>query len=515
MSRLAKLLTSVITALCLLGVATVVYIQTQSEDDNDTVTAYFEKGIGLFKNSDVTILGVPVGKISDVEPVGQRVRVDMVIDSKYPIPADSQAEIVPISVISDRYVEFDVYEGGPRLQDGAVLDVDRTVIPAELDDVFLQLKKLLDALAPRQEGELGSLGELIVALDSALEGREQDLRGALQNGARLTQTLARAGDDISGLLANLDALFAKLGPRAGAIAELNGNFAAVMKYLAGNREDLTNTLAKLGEMTGELGDFVADNGATTASMLRRAAKITPIVLRNERSIRQSLAWLSIVGSGLRNAYHGGEIKAVDVRSNANSARLCEDFDDLPLDPEDFPKGPLRDLIQDILDELEEQICPSAGGGGGPPSPTAPISGPGDTTAPPGPDLIPNLQLDCKEQIKKVRRQIRRINEIGIPTDLKTEILDPLEDKLKLIAKKCKQVNEALEDPEALEKLLGGLPDELLEQLDLPVLDGSDDDGDELTGSAAGSTIAPVPSRSFSDRVDAWAKGLLGFLGVSS
>lgn len=514
MSRLAKLLTSVITALCLIGVVAVVYIQTQSEDDNYTVTAYFEKGIGLFENSDVTILGVPVGKISAVEPVGQRVRVEMVIDSKYPIPADSQAEIVPISVISDRYVEFEVYESGPRLEDGAVLDVDRTVIPAELDDVFLQLKKLLDALAPRQEGELGSLGELIVALDSALEGREQDLRGTLQNGARLTQTLARAGDDISGLLANLDALFAKLGPRAGAIAELNGNFAAVMEYLAGNREDLTNTLAKLGELTGELGDFVGDNGSTTASLLRKAAKITPIVLRNERSVRQSLAWLSIVGSGLRNAYHGGEFKAVDVRSNANSARLCEDFDDLPINPGDFPP-PLQDLIQDILDALEEQICPSAAGGGGPPTPTAPISGPSDNTAPVGPDLIPELKLDCKEEIKKIRRQIRRVEEIGIPTDIKTEILEPLEDKLKLIAKKCKKVNEALENPAALDDLLGGLPDELLEQLDLPMLDGPSDDGDDLTGSAAGSTIAPPRSPSFGDRVGTWADGLLGFLGVSS
>ena len=511
MSRLAKLLTTVITVLCFVGVATVIYIQTQNEDENYEVTAYFEKGIGLFKNSDVTILGVPVGKISDVQPVGQRVKVIMNIENKYPIPADSQAEIVPISVISDRYVEFDVYRGGPRLQDGAVLGVDRTVIPAELDDVFLQLKKLLDALAPQQEGELGSLGELIVALDRALEGREQDLRGTLQNGARLVQTLARAGDDISGLLTNLDALFAKLGPKANSIAELNGNFAAVMKYLAGNREDLTNTLVKLGDLTGVLADFVADNGSATASLLRKAAKITPIVLKNERSVRESLAWLSIVGKGLQNAYHGGEIKAVDVRSDANTARLCEDFDDLPIDPADFPP-PLQDLIQDILDQLEEQICPSAVGGG-PPGP-APASGPTGPT-PTGPDLIPELQLDCKEQIKKVRRQIRRVEEIGIPTELKTGILEPLEDKVKQIAKKCKAVDEALDDPKALEKLLGGLPDELLEQLDLPMLDRPGDDDDGLSGSAAGSTIAPPPSPSLGERVGSWADGLLGFLGMSS
>ncbi len=512
MSRVAKLITSTLTALCLLGLATVVYVQTQKEDDNYDVTAYFEKGIGLFENSDVTILGVPVGKITHVEPVGHRVRVDMVIDSKYPIPADSQAEIIPISVISDRYVEFQHYEGGPRLQDGAILGVDRTVIPAELDDVFLQLKKLLDALAPKEEGELGSLGELIVALDRALEGREQDLRGTLVQGARLTHTLARAGDDISGLLINLDALFQKLGPRAGSIATLNHNFALVMKYLAGNREDLTATLQKLGVMTGELADLVDDNGGRVASLLTKASKITPLLLKNEGSIRQSLAWLSIVGGGLRRAYHAGEIKAVDVRSNANSARLCEDFDDLPIDPDDFPP-PLDQLIEDILKQLEEQICPAADGSG--PAPAAPPVDPTAPTAPLGPGIVPDLELDCDEQVKKVRRQIRRIEQIGIPTEVKTEVLEPLEESLEKIAKKCEKVNDALDDPDALQKLLGDLPLELLEELNLPPIESTDGSNDGLTGSAAGSTIVAPRSPSLGDRIGSWADGLLGFLGVSS
>ena len=47
--------------------------------------------------------------------------VTMYIDSKYKVPADAFAQIVPISLISDRYVQLaPAYTGtGPTLNDGA------------------------------------------------------------------------------------------------------------------------------------------------------------------------------------------------------------------------------------------------------------------------------------------------------------------------------------------------------------------------------------------------------------
>ena len=513
MSRLAKLLTTVITTLCLIGVGLVIYIQTQNDDDTYEVTAYFEKAIGLFPNSDVTILGVPVGTITEVEPEGNRVRVDMEIEGKYKIPADTHAEIVPISVISDRYVEFDVYRGGPFLQDGATLQVSETEIPAELDDVFLQLKKLLDALKPDGKGELGSLGELIVALDRALEGREQDLKGALVNGAELTHTLARSREDISALLINLDDLFGKLAPRAESIATLNKNFATVMRFLSDSRGDLEGTLEGLANITHELGDLVKRNGSTVSSLLHKAARITPVVLRNQRSIEMSLAWLGVVAEGLGNAYHGGKFQSTDVRSNRTTAGFCEDFDDLPIDPGDFPP-PLNGILEDLLKQLEAELCP--GPGPGPQPAPAPDEGLGAPVAPAPPeDTLPNLKLDCDKGVRQVKRQIRRIQEIGIPEDVKAGILEPLEENLEELAKKCRKLGDMIDNPDELEELLKDLPPELQELLDP---DGSDDSTgetdeavDDLTGNAAGTN----PTGAEDDDEDSWINGVMRFLGVAS
>ena len=219
------------------------------KDDSYTVTAYFEKGIGLFPNSDVNILGVPVGKIKTVEPVGHTVKVTMEVSSDYKIPADATAQIVPISLISDRYVEFaPAYTEGPVLQDGAVIPQERTVIPAELDDVFKQLKKLLDAIQPGGPGEPGALGELIVELDKTFRGKEDDLQGALTEGAQVTRTLASTSDDLQGVLANLDSLFGTLSTRSGEFDTLNKNLITVLTAITESRDDLEGTLVNIGDL---------------------------------------------------------------------------------------------------------------------------------------------------------------------------------------------------------------------------------------------------------------------------
>ena len=507
MSALMKRLTSIITTLCIIGVGLVLYIQTKGDDEKYQVTAYFEKAIGLFKNSDVTILGVAVGKVSEIVPEGDQVRVDMNIDGDYKIPADTHAEIVPISVISDRYIQFDVYKGGPVLQDGATLALEDTEIPAELDDVFLQLKKLLDALKPDGDGELGSLGELIVALDEALEGREQDLKGTLVQGSKLTTTLARSGDDISALLINLDELFSKLAPRAGSIATLNKNFAIVMRFLVESRGDLEGTLEGLANITTDLGDLVHDNSGRVVSLLRRVARITPLVLKNQKSVEDSLAWLGVVGEGLKNAHHGPPFKSTDVRSNRATAGLCEDFDDFPLNPGDFPP-PLDGILEDLLDQIENELCPNPPGA----SPqVAPQTGPG-VSPPDLPNLIPELKIDCDKGVKRAKRQIRRIAEIGIPDDVKSGVLRPLEENLKELAKKCRKLGNVLDDPNALKDLLDELPPDLRDVLDPTPSSDDDDSADGLTGNASG-TSAPAPTESEDD--DSWVDGLMNFLGVSS
>ena len=449
------------------------------------ITAYFEKAIGLFPNSDVNILGVPVGKVTSVEPVGSRVKVDMRVSREYPVPADAFAQIVPISVIADRFVQLHPpYTGsGPTLEDGAVLDTDRTQIPAELDDVFKQLKKLLDAIEPGKEGEPGALGSLIVELNEALADREEDLKGTITGTATLTGTLADAQDNLSGLLVNLDELFQKLALRANSIGSLNENFALVMAALAESRVDLEETLANLADMTGEVGRVVHDNRFRLGDDLRLAANVLETILDNRSSVEESLSWLPVVAIGLSNAFHEPPYNDIDVRDNQNRLE-CSVLDDVP-------DSPVKDALQELCRMQTGEPPPESQA----------------TTAAADQSVVDAITeaVDCKRSVRNVRRQLKKLIDIDLPAEVKDGIVDPLERKLRRLARECKKAKALLRGDSLL--------DVLTEEIgDIPDLDDSFDPS-TLTGSAAGST-AVADSGGVLDDVGSWFGDLFDFLGWS-
>ncbi len=456
------------------------------EDETYTVTAYFTKAIGLFENSDVDILGVPIGKVTEIEPVGDKVKVIMEIPNEYKVPQDAFAQIVPISVISDRYVQLaPPYEDGPVLEDGAVLDVDRTQIPAELDDVFKQLKKLLDAIEPGKKGEPGALGALIVQLDETLEGSEQDLKGTLINASALTGSLADANQDLSGLLRNLDDLFGRLATRAGSLGTLNRNFAVVMTALAESQSDLEGTLRNLGDLTEEVGDLVRDSGQRLGGDLEIAARVTSVILKNRASVEESLTWLPVTGEGLKNAHHPPPVSASDVRDNAASAR-CDQLDQLP--------EPVRDIVRQVLGEAcgespEQQAS-------APPLPTE-----------------DGVELNCNKGTRRVRRQLLRLEKVDLPDEVVEDLLQPMKKRLRKLRKECRSLGEILKDDpkDSIEELL----EELLDELPTTPDDAADDPSSNVRGAAAGTVIAPDPDTpSTWTEITRWMSGFVRFLGWS-
>ena len=486
MTGLIKPLSIAVAVLLVLGGGYLGYGALSGDKGTYQITAYFTKAIGLFPNSDVDILGVPVGKVESVEPIGSKVKVVMSVDKEHKVPADAIAQIVPISVISDRYVQLaPVYDGGTALEDGAEIPVENTFIPAELDDVFKQLKKLLDAIEPGEEGEPGALGSLIVQLDKTLRDREQDLKGTLITGSQLTSTLAAAQDDISGLLTNLNGLFNQLATRANSFGDLNHNFALVMAALAESRDDLEGTLVNLADLTNEVGSLVERHGDRLGRDLGLAARVVRTILKSRASVEESLAWLPVVGEGAAKAYNP-ETRDIDVRDNANAKLECEILGPLP-------DSPIKDALRELCREET-----------GEPRATSPRPGRSTTASP----LEVLRKLDCDDGVRRVRRQLRRVESVGLPTAVLDELLEPLRKQLRKLRKKCRELGEEIKDQGLLDRLeegIGGLPD-----LDEP-LEGVDD----LTGSAAGTPVPYADTPSTWNSFGAWMNGFLSYLGVRS
>ena len=281
-------------------------------NDQIHVTALFSKAIGLFKDSHVRVLGVDVGRVTSVKPEGQQVKVTMTIEKTRKIPADAHAVIVPISLIADRYIQLTpVYESGPALHDGSVIGVDHTAIPAELDDLLAQLKKLLDAVQSGKPGTPASIGAAIFNLAAALKGTGNDLSQTLSGGGALAGAAADNAAAIESSVVDLANLLAALTARRNDIIQLNTRLASALGAIAEEHDTLGSALGNIGTLTQELGSLIAAHRTDLESDLSVLAKTTSVLNNHQASLAQGLDWLPVLTDGGESEHTPGAVHQSD------------------------------------------------------------------------------------------------------------------------------------------------------------------------------------------------------------
>src|SRR3954453_1117675 len=116
------------TVVVILGVvAAGVAWQVYKKLTTNTVVAYFPQTLALYSGDKVQIMGVRVGSIDSIEPAGDKMKVTFTYSSKYKVPANVTASVLNPSLVASRTIQLaPPFTGGPELQDGAVIPIDRT-----------------------------------------------------------------------------------------------------------------------------------------------------------------------------------------------------------------------------------------------------------------------------------------------------------------------------------------------------------------------------------------------------
>lgn len=264
-----------------------------------TVTADIEQAPNLFAGGRVMVRGVEVGEITAVEPSAEGVRVTIEINEEVEIPADATLSVIPITVISDRYVQlFPAYSGsGPTLEDGDHIPADRTTIPAELDDVLTELKGLLGALEPRGDGR-GSLARLIENVDHVMDGNAEELAGTLSGSSTVLQNLAQSGANIQGLITNLDEVFVTLAGRASEIGLVNERFQLVAQALLADQANLEATAENLAFLSDETAGLIEESGDEIGTAFGRLARVLDGILEHQEELADGIRWSNVIAESL-------------------------------------------------------------------------------------------------------------------------------------------------------------------------------------------------------------------------
>lgn len=275
-----------------------IYLTMGGEPGTYTITADVVQAPSLFENGRVMVRGVRVGTITGVEPRPRGVRLTMAIDEGVDLPAGASLNVVPITVIADRYVQIEpAYTTGPTMDDGDHIALENTTIPAELDDVLEQLKGLLAALEPRA-GNKGPLAKLVDSLDVALAGRSEQLGGTIEGGAAVLGNLAANEARITSLISNLDKVFIALADRSSEIGLINERLALVTQALVGDRENLEGTLENIALLSSEAADLVSESGDELGTAFGRLETVLGAVLAHEGSLANGMRWTNAISQAL-------------------------------------------------------------------------------------------------------------------------------------------------------------------------------------------------------------------------
>ncbi|MGW4110970.1 MCE family protein [Actinosynnema sp. NPDC004786] len=210
-------------------------------------------GNQLQRDSDVKLLGVPVGEVRAIRSRGDGAEVELALhpDQVRRIPANVTARLLPKTLFGERFVSLEPpADPTGSLGEGDVIEQDRTSAAIELERVLTDLMPTLQAVRP---------DKLAAALTSAARA----LRG---RGATLGQAIAR-----------LDAYLRELNPQLPVLQEDITRFADVAGVYADAGPDLVRALADATAVSRTLADQRANLDAVYGSLTTAAADLTGFV----------------------------------------------------------------------------------------------------------------------------------------------------------------------------------------------------------------------------------------------
>jgi virulence factor Mce-like protein len=272
------------------------------------ISAVFPRASSVFVGSEVRVLGVQVGKITEITPEGDTVRVDMELAADQPLPADVGAALVPTSLLGERVIQLEPpYTDGPEFTDD-VIPMERTALPAEVDEVLRSFQSFAAALDEKV------LAELIDTAAVTLEGQGPGLNRLIDQGAETVQVLDSASGDLNGLVAELGQLNETLATRDQKIGRTLERLSDVMRLFAEEKGNIIGSIDELRRFTAELRPLVDEHTdplvrdlevlATTLSTVdRNLGRVAETITSSERLLKRFAPLVGDYENGRTDLYN--------------------------------------------------------------------------------------------------------------------------------------------------------------------------------------------------------------------
>ncbi|AEF34135.1 MULTISPECIES: MlaD family protein [Mycobacteriaceae] len=219
---------------------------------------------GLLANQDVSVRGVPVGRIESLRASGTGVDAVANISSTVKIPAASKVRVSGLSAAGEQYIDFEPpSSAGPFLSGGSVVSQDRVTTPIPMSQLLADADGMLAQTDPRKldliKKELSLSDEgpqkltdivdggtfLLSTLDSVLP----ETVSLLKSSRVVLTMLSDVNNGMAVTSANLDKVFKGISPMMGGyrrfVDQAPGMLSAVDGLFDDNSDTMVGLLANL------------------------------------------------------------------------------------------------------------------------------------------------------------------------------------------------------------------------------------------------------------------------------
>lgn len=258
MSRLRAVFGSSLSRSVLAGVlviaAIAVGLDVTSGPSSYRINAVYSSAPGLFPGAAVDVLGVPVGTVTSVTNVADKVEVGMELHSGARIPTAADASLVAPELLGQPDVDLNPgYTGGAYLRPGATIAESHTSVPVSTDQLLKQLSRTLRELNP------DAVGNLVTNLSQDLDGQGAGLNQLIKSAAGTLQLLADKGSDLGQLNGTLAQLTGTLDSDTSQIEQLVREYDTVSSVVAQHSGQLNSALTELSGATTSLVTLLTPN----------------------------------------------------------------------------------------------------------------------------------------------------------------------------------------------------------------------------------------------------------------
>lgn len=266
-------------------------------------SAIFSQAVQLFPGDKVRVLGVDVGRITQIHQAPGGVRVDFYYDASAPVPADANAVIMSPTLVTGRFVQLTPAKAsGPRLPDDAVIGLDRTRTPVEYDEVKKQLEELTKALGPSGVNADGTLSRTLTTAARNLDGNGGNIHNSVDQLARAVGALSDGRQDLFGTVRNLQTFVSALREADREVAGFSNQLGQLSGTLADSSNDLGKALDTVDSSVNRIGAFVHDNRDQLSDDLRALSHTAQALEANRQALADLLQVAPTAVSNFQDIY---------------------------------------------------------------------------------------------------------------------------------------------------------------------------------------------------------------------